>query len=69
VIFVVREDKLGTMSLLSDYFPDILKNDYFIKQLSIENARRAIVEPAALQGEILCPLHLSLRVKPWLISC
>lgn len=53
VIFVVREDKLGTMSLLSDYFPDILKNDYFIKQLSIENARRAIVEPAALQGDFV----------------
>lgn len=45
-IFVVREDKLGTMSLLSDYFPDILKNDFLLAPLDRVSARAAITEPA-----------------------
>jgi WD40 repeat protein len=50
-LFVVREDKLGTMSLLSDYFPDILKNDYYLNLLDEANARRAILEPAKLSND------------------
>jgi hypothetical protein len=48
---VVREDKLGTMSLLSDYFPDILKNDFFLLPLNKNGARSAIVEPARKAGD------------------
>jgi len=50
-IFVVREDKLGTMSLLSDLIPDILKNDYILELLSPANALKAIVEPAQVDGD------------------
>ncbi|HET6990162.1 MAG TPA: hypothetical protein VFJ43_02515, partial [Bacteroidia bacterium] len=45
-LFVVREDKLGAMSLLSDYFPDILKNDFILSPLDNVNARKAISDPA-----------------------
>lgn len=51
MLFVIREDKLGTMSLLSDYFPDILKNDFIIKPLTESAARRALIEPARCEGE------------------
>lgn len=50
ILFVVREDKLGTMSLLSDYFPDILKNDFFLLPLNEKGASSAIVEPARKEG-------------------
>ena len=50
ILFVVREDKLGTMSLLSDYFPDILKIDFFLLPLNEKGANSAIVEPAQKEG-------------------
>lgn len=50
ILYVVREDKLGTMSLLTDYFPDILKNDFFLLPLNEKSARSAIVEPAQIDG-------------------
>jgi WD40 repeat protein len=52
-VFVIREDKLGTMSLLSDLFPDILKNDFIIEPLSKEDAFEAINEPARAEGNFL----------------
>lgn len=45
-LFVVREDKLGTMSLLNDYFPDILRNDFLLKGLDHDGAIKAITKPA-----------------------
>jgi hypothetical protein len=50
ILFVVREDKLGTMSLLTDYFPSILKNDFFLLPLKENGARSAIEEPAKKEG-------------------
>ncbi len=50
-LFIVREDKLGTMSLLSGHFPDILKNDFLLYRLDKKNAAKAIREPAALEGD------------------
>lgn len=50
-LFIVREDKLGTMSLLSDHFPDILKNDFLLYRLNKKNAAKAIIEPALLEGD------------------
>lgn len=47
VLFVVREDKLGTMSLLGQYFPDILKNDFRLEPLTVEATAEAIVNPAS----------------------
>jgi WD40 repeat protein len=55
VLFIIREDKLGIMSLLSDYFPDILKNDIIIKPLSQNAAIEALVEPARADGDFLSP--------------
>lgn len=54
-LFVIREDKLGTMSLLSDYFPDILKNNFILPSLTKENAYRALVEPALAEGDFDSP--------------
>lgn len=56
LLFVVREDKLGTMSLLSDYFPDILKNDFVLKPLSVDEARRAINKPSQAKGDFWSPI-------------
>ncbi len=53
ILFVVREDKLGTMSLLADYFPDILKNDFFLLPLNEKGAKSAIAEPAQREGNFL----------------
>jgi WD40 repeat protein len=53
VLFVVREDELGTMTLLADRFPDILKNDFTIDPLEKRDAARAIVEPAEAKGDFL----------------
>ncbi|MEL6811462.1 MAG: NACHT and WD repeat domain-containing protein [Bacteroidota bacterium] len=50
-VFAVREDMLGTMSLLKDYFPEILKNDYQLKLLDKDGARRAISMPAQVKGD------------------
>lgn len=57
VIFVVREDKLGTMSLLSDYIPEILKNDYFLKPLTKSSATAALREPALVDGDFISPQY------------
>lgn len=54
-LFVIREDKLGTLSLLSDRFPDILKNDYRLSPLSKEAAWKAIDEPPKVDGRFLSP--------------
>ncbi len=51
VLFVVREDKLGTMSLLADCFPDILKNDFILAPLKEDDAYKAVVIPAEAEGE------------------
>lgn len=56
IIFVVREDKLGTMSLLSDYFPNILKNDFLLKSLSFQNACHALTKPATVAGNFISPI-------------
>lgn len=53
ILFIVREDKLGTMSLLSGWFPDILKNDYFLLPLTEKNARKAINEPCQQNGDFV----------------
>jgi WD40 repeat protein len=56
LLFSLREDRLGTMSMLSDYFPDILKNDFFLQSLPEKNARQAISEPCTKPGNFVSPL-------------
>ncbi len=56
LLFALREDRLGTMSLMSDYFPDILKNDFFLQSLPEKNARQAISEPCTKPGDFASPL-------------
>lgn len=57
-LFVVREDKLGVMTQFSDLFPDILKNDFAIEPLSLEDAFNAIYEPAIIEGDYYSkPFH------------
>jgi hypothetical protein len=53
VLFIIREDRLGTMSLLADFFPDILKNNFFLSPLNKKGATMAIEEPAK-KGREFC---------------
>lgn len=55
IIFVVREDRLGIASSLSDYLPDILKNDYMLKLLTPNNASIALTQPATADGDFSTP--------------
>jgi hypothetical protein len=54
-LFLVREDKFGTLSLLSDCFPDILKNEYKLLPLDKEAAKEAIERPALAKGDFATP--------------
>ncbi|MCW3107410.1 MAG: Sulphatase-modifying factor protein [Segetibacter sp.] len=56
LLFVIREDKLGVMSLLSEFFPDILKNDFVIRQLLIDDAYEALTIPAKAEGDFESPI-------------
>ncbi len=42
----IRSDKLSLLDRLSQFIPNVLKNTYEIKPLSIENALEAIIKPA-----------------------
>lgn len=69
ILFVVREDKLGTMSLLSDYFPDILKNDFLLLALNEDNARNAISEPSEKEGNFIsAPFKITKSAEDSLIN-
>jgi len=53
VLFIIREDRLGTMSLLADFFPDILKSNFFLAPLNKKGATMAIEEPAKKEGNFV----------------
>jgi hypothetical protein len=55
IVFSIRTDKLSFLYRISDYFPNILKNCYELLPLSIDQAIRAIIEPA----KIRLPKYLS----------
>lgn len=50
VVFAIRSDRLSQLNQLADALPDIVKNFYEVKPLTPEQARAAIVQPAALDG-------------------
>lgn len=52
VIFSIRSDRLSLLNLLKDKQPSILQNSYELNALSIEDARRAIIEPAKLPRQL-----------------
>ncbi len=54
-LFVIRSDQLGTMSLLANRFPDILKNDIYLLPLDRPSAREAISKPPQIEGNSLDP--------------
>ena len=49
-LFVVKEEKLGVMSLIKDCFPDILKSDYQLLSLDEAGAVSAIKTPGMKEG-------------------
>jgi hypothetical protein len=55
VLFVIREDKLGTMSVLSEAFPDILKINYALRALKKADAYKAIQIPSQEKGNFRSP--------------
>ena len=53
VVLSLREDFLANLEELAERIPAILKSRFRLNPLSREQARRAIVEPAALQDQAL----------------
>lgn len=51
VLFSIRSDRLSSMHSLTDVLPHLLKNRFEIHSLSVEQARQAIVKPAAMESE------------------
>ncbi|MEL7250500.1 MAG: hypothetical protein AAFO03_18885 [Bacteroidota bacterium] len=50
ILFSIRSDRMHLLDQLSDYLPQVLKNNYELKALKESDARRALVEPAAMVG-------------------
>ena len=50
VVFVIREDKLGLMSQFTDYFPNILKQEFKLDPLNRSGAKQAIEIPASIES-------------------
>jgi len=51
VLFSIRSDRLSSMHSLTDVLPHLLKNRFEIHSLSVEQARQAIIKPAAIESE------------------
>ena len=51
VLFSIRHDKLFLMNGLKTEFPTILQKRYELRGLTMEQAKDAILKPAALEGE------------------
>jgi DNA-binding winged helix-turn-helix (wHTH) protein len=49
-VFVLREDLLAEMSSLKAAIPDIFHHEYRLQRFGLDQAARAIVEPASLGG-------------------
>ncbi len=49
-VFAIREDLLAEMSQLKTALPEIFHHEYRLKRLSLEQAGRAIIEPAKAAG-------------------
>ncbi|MCH5597324.1 hypothetical protein MKP09_05095 [Niabella ginsengisoli] len=52
VLFSIRSDRLSSMHSLTDVLPNLLKNRFEIHSLSTEQARQAILKPAAIESEM-----------------
>ncbi len=53
IVFSIRADKLSLLNTVSAYVPQILYNRLELKPFTVENARQAIIRPAALSNEDL----------------
>ena len=51
VLFSIRSDRLSNMHALTDVLPHLLKNRFEIHSLSVEQARQAIIKPAAIESD------------------
>lgn len=48
VLFAIRSDRMSQMNMIAPYIANILRNCYELKQLSNEDAKRAIIKPAEI---------------------
>ncbi|MCB0535801.1 MAG: hypothetical protein KDD14_26595, partial [Saprospiraceae bacterium] len=55
ILFAIRSDRMHLMHQLADRLPNILRNLYELRALAPDDARRAIVQPAAAKGEFNTP--------------
>lgn len=55
LLFTIRSDRLHLLNYLSDHLPQILSNNYELKPLQPEDAKDALVKPAALEGNFEVP--------------
>ncbi len=54
-VFAIRDDRLAEIDSLESFIPLVLKNRYKLNPLNGNNARLAIVEPAAAIGDFITP--------------
>ena len=52
IVFSIRSDKLSLLNKLKSHLPDILQNTYELTPLSLDQARDAIIKPAALDKAV-----------------
>lgn len=49
IVFAIRADRMSDLDALKHHIPTVLHDRFHLKPLSHENAREAIIQPAALQ--------------------
>jgi hypothetical protein len=55
LVFSIRSDKLSMLNRLTDYLPNLQRSFIELKPLSDDEARKAIINPANLDGDFTCP--------------
>lgn len=55
ILFAIRSDRLHLLDRLKKYFPNILRHSFELQAFGVEDARAAIVQPAALKGDYQSP--------------
>ncbi len=53
VIMAIRQDRMHLLGQLTDYLPNLNKNWYELRPLTLQQARQAIVAPAGFNGDFI----------------
>jgi hypothetical protein len=55
ILFSIRSDRMHLLDRMKDFLPNILRNNFELKALSIEDAKAAIINPAKMEGDFISP--------------